>query len=261
MKYDVTSKLKRSSEMLNSWFKKTIVIILIIMLFLFTSCRKSNIANPPNTLPVQDTVAANNLSNESLQWGNNYNLWLNDIEALLTDHKPYFLPEIKEGNYEFVYEIKEDSVSYSIFKFDNFTVLDQKDHDGHVHTLYDNIFSFESAHKQYDFFQSICDDYSINKNNVTINNDIYTYDERLTKYTLENDYTLYLIDSAPNQRLSYDNVLEYISQFDFTNFTKVSISVAKLTHSSIIKIYFEDTNDCYELSFHDSLDYSIIEYK
>ncbi|MBF4696032.1 hypothetical protein [Fusibacter ferrireducens] len=247
--------------MINHYLGRKRVIILIAILFLLTSCEKSNMVNNANTVPIQDVVETNATSQESLQWGHNYSLWLNAIDALLTDHRPYFLPEIKEGNYEFVYEIKEDAVSYAIFKYDYFTVLDQKDHDGHVHTLYDHIFSFERAHDHNDFFQSICDDYSIDKNNVTVDHGIYTYDERLTQYTLENGYTLYLINSDSDHTLSYDKVLEYISPLDFTNFTNVSIAVAELTHSSIIKIYFEDTDYYYEMSFHDALGSGLIEYK
>ncbi len=245
----------------SSNLKKATVIILIVILFLFTSCRKSNIANRSSMLSVQDTVEADNLSKENIQWGNNYSLWLNDIDELLTDYRPYFLPEIKAGNYEFIYDIGEDSISYSIFKYDNFSVLDQKDHNGHVHTLYDNIFSFERGHNTYDFFQSICDRYLINKNNVTMNDGIYTYDEKLIKYTVGDDYTLYLINSDPTQVLYYDKIIEYMSQLDLTNFTMVSILVTRLEHNSTIEIYFEYKNDHYKMSFYDSLDCSIVEHK
>lgn len=235
-------------------------VVLMVMLLLLTACKDNDIAEESNTDPVQEETEIENSSEKTTEWQDQYSTWLSSIEHLLSDYKPYFLPEIKEGNYEFVYEINEDAISYSIFKKDAFAVLDQNDHTGHVHTMHDNLFSFKKSHEQYDFFQSICDDYGINPNNVTENDGVYTYDNMMTKYKLDNGYMLYLISSDPNYVLMYEDVLKSVSQFDFTNFKMVSISVARLTNGSTVNVYFEDAEYRYELFFRDFLGSNILEY-
>jgi len=111
---------------------------------------------------ISKTVTYNN------PWEESYVHWLDQIDIKINKYKPYFLPEINQENYEFVYKINENNeLSYDLYKYDNFDVIESDLHSGHPHTVHDLRFSLNKSNRRLNFLEKIEEDYNININNIS----------------------------------------------------------------------------------------------